>query len=161
MFDTSRIGVYPKELHNRSTAFTKVSYIGDEPISFIDAEYVDETFKKINVMVFIQTGNNVFVDDGKIPNVILSEFDLYNTYGVKTNDRIMQEAATRAAHNAGTTIAFNTLKLHGKIEGDDTVYYIYMCMAGKKLFDDVKTMPIRTLKKEHFLGQCTLDELIV
>ena len=161
MFDTSRIGVYPKDVHNRTTAFTKVSYIGDEPISFIDAEYIDETFKKINVMVFIQTGNSVFADDGKIPNVMLSEFDLYNTYGVKTNDRIIQEAATRAAHNAGTTIAFGTLQLHGKIEGDDTVYYIYKCMAGKKLFDDVQTIQIRSLDKEYFLGQCTLSELIV
>lgn len=158
MFNFNRLGVYSSKFHPNNMPFIKITHIGNEPISFLDNAYIDNNFKKINVIVLIQSGNSVFLDEDKLPHATLIESDLQDVVGVKTNDSILKETAKRAAYNAGTTIQYGSLSLIGKVENDE-VYYVYFGTAGTPFRKNVKTTPLASLTKESFLNQCTLAEI--
>lgn len=157
MFEFTKIGVYEKSNRYKDPAFIKITNIGNEPLYFIDPELIEDQFKKVNVVVIVDRDGFVFLDDGALPHVVVSELDLNNTYGVQSNDAIMKEAATRAAFNAGSTVKRNSLRLVGKTEGDE-VYYFYTCLSGKIIKDDVRTKHFASLTNEEFLGQCSASD---
>ncbi len=158
MFDFDRIGVYQNMNRPHDGEFLKIQSIGVESINFVDANLLDENFKKINVIILIQKGNSVFLDDETLPHVLLTERDLNCVFGRKTNEAIIEEAARRAAFNAGTTVKKDTLKLVGKVENDEEVYFFYVGLSGRLVRDQVITIPIQSLSKKEFLDLCTLKD---
>lgn len=157
MFDFDKIGVYTNINRPNEKGFLKINSIGNESISFIDSQIIDKSFKKINVIVLVQKDNNVVVDEEVLPRVVVSERDLDSVTGRKTNDAIMVEAVRRAAFNAGTTIARDTLSVVGKVETDE-VYYFFTGLSGRLLRDQVKMVPISSLKKDAFFNLCTIKD---
>lgn len=157
MFEFAKIGVYEKSNRYKDPSFIKITNIGNEPLYFLDAELIEDQFKKVHVVVIVDRDGFVFLDDEVLPNVVVSEVDLNNTYGVQSNDAIMREAAMRAAFNAGSTVKRNSLQLVGKTEGDE-VYYFYTCLSGKIIKDDVRTKHFSNLTREEFLGLCSVSD---
>lgn len=158
MFDFDRIGVYQNINRPHDGEFLKINSVGCESINFIESDLIDDSFKKINVLVLVQKDNKVFVDDNLIPHVLLTERDLNNVFGRKTNDAILAEAATRAAFNAGTTIKNDSLNLVGKIENDTEVYFVYTGLSGRVVRDHVSTMTISSITSKELLGLCDLKD---
>ena len=158
MFNFNRLGVYSSKFHPTNMPFIRISNIGSEPISFLDNDYIYDDFKRIHVIVLVQSGNKVFLDEDTLPHATLMENDLQEVIGLKTNDAILKATAKRAAYNAGTTIQYGSLALLGKVENNE-VYYIYYGTAGTAFRQNTKTIPLAALTKESFLNQCTLAEI--
>ena len=158
MFDFDRIGVYQNVNRPSDGEFLKINNVGRESISFIESDLVDNNFKKIHVVVLIQKDNKVFVDDDLVPHVILTERDLNNVLGRKTNEAILSEAASRAAFNAGTTIKSDTLRLVGKIENATDVYFFYTGLSGRIVREHVSTISISSITNKELLGLCNLKD---
>ena len=147
--------------------FLKINSIGNESISFIDSQIIDKSFKKINVIVLVQKDNNVVVDEEVLPRVVVSERGdpkrlLKKRYGYKFIKKYYSRAdavvfQTNAAFNAGTTIARDTLSVVGKVETDE-VYYFFTGLSGRLLRDQVKMVPISSLKKDAFFNLCTIKD---
>ena len=159
MFDFERIGVYKNTNRPNDGEFLKISSIGCEPIDFIDANIINDDFKKINVIVLVQKGNSVVIDDDTLPHATLTERDLNSVFGLKTNDAILCESAKRSAFNAGTTIKADTLRLIGKIEDKNEVHFFYTGLSGRLVREQVTLIPISTLTKDHFLGLCKFKDI--
>ena len=159
MFDFERIGVYKSMNRPNDGEFLKITSIGCEPIDFIDANIINADFKKINIVVLVQKGNSVILDDDTLPHATLTERDLNSVFGLKTNDAILREAAKRSAFNAGTTVQAGTLRLIGKVEDENEVYFFYTGLSGRFVREQVATTPISTLTKDHFLGLCKLRDI--
>lgn len=157
MFDFERVGVYPNSNRRNNGAFVKVKYIGEETISFVNPRIIDNQFKKINVIVLIQQDNRVITEDKILPHVVLAERDVNSVLGRPTNDAIVEEAARRAAFNAGITIAKDSLRLIGMTESNE-VYYVYTGVVGKYLSRNVEFTNISALTQDAFLGQCSLKD---
>lgn len=157
MFEVTKIGVYEKSNRYKDASFIKITNIGNEPLYFVDADLIEDQFKKVHVVVIVDKNGFVFLDDDVLPNVLVNEMDLYGTVGVQSNDAICKEAALRAAFNAGTTVQKDSLRLVGKTEGDD-VYYFYTCLSGKIVKDDIRTKHFSSLTREELLGQCSVSD---
>jgi hypothetical protein len=159
MFDLKKIGVFYNINRPYYKGIAKINSIGMESMRFIKPDFVNNSFKKVHVIVLIQEGNFVVTEDGILPHALVNEVDLESAAHHPTTTAIVEAAARRAALNAGVTIAKNSLQLFAVAENDH-VYYLYTSFIGRKLHDDIEMTRITSLTDEAFLNQCSLSNII-
>lgn len=160
MFNFHKVATYGKATRSKGTSFVKITNAGDCPIYFLDHDILNEGFKKISVMILIQRGGFVFVEDDILPHSDVFEFDMRNTDGIPTNDAIFQEAVRRTVYNAGTTIIKSTLRLVGVAEDDESVTYIYTAAVNKVLNNNSRTIKLNQLTAREFMNKCSPKDVL-
>jgi hypothetical protein len=159
MFSFYKIAAYAKRIESEKS-YSKISNIGDLPIFFLDSDLIKDQFKKISAMVLIQKGGFVFIEDGFLPHADVTEFDMNNVIGARTNDAIVKETVNRIIYNAGTTVFADTLELIGVAENNDEVTYVYTAVVKNVLNNNSTTMKISQLTEREFMFKCSPFEVV-